>query len=163
MLHRALQTGYLHQHFRGLLCVTDMLVQRAHFFLQSGSAPVRKQKSPCEVARSPGSSTTPQPLEGCRRQVVSKEGCLKGGPGRRGISLWGETGDPTVRVETLPQFADKCPGVGFYIMMPSKVCPSNTPCCGVFLSCSISPREEGWEAQQWLCHRESGLMCWCHS
>lgn len=80
----------LHEHLRELLCVTDMLVQRAHFFLQGGSAPVRKQKSPCEVARSPGSSRTPQPLEGCRRQVVSKEGCLKGGPGRRGISLWGE-------------------------------------------------------------------------
>lgn len=82
---------------------------------------MRKQQSPCEVARFPGSNTTPQPLEVCRRQVVSKEGCLKGGPGRRGISLWGETRDSTVRFETLPQFADKCPGMGLYIMMPSKV------------------------------------------
>lgn len=134
-------------------------------FLQDGSAPVRKQKSPCEVARSPGSSTTPQPLEGCRRQVVSKEGCLKGGPGRRGIVHCEEREDPTVRVETLPQFADKRPDMGLYTMMPRKASVPQTlhDAFFFFLNCRTSPSEEGWEAQQWLCCRESGLTDWCHS
>lgn len=94
---------------------------------------------------------------------MSKEGCLKGGPGRRGIVQWGERGDPTVRVEALPQFVDKCRGMELYIMMPSKVSVLQTLQVAFFLNSRFSPSEESLEAQQWLCHRESGLTDWCHS
>lgn len=130
-LHRALQAGYLHEHFRGLLCVTCLC---------KGTFLPSRWPSSCEEAKESlwGGQVSweqhnPSAIGKLERHVVSKEGCLKGGPGRRGIVHWEERGDSTVRVEILPQFADKCPGMGLYIMMSKQsLCPTKTSCCFYF-------------------------------
>lgn len=67
---------------RAPVCVTDALVQ-GHVSSFEMAQPLEEalQKSPREVARSPGSSMASQPQGSCRGQVVSREGCMKAGPG----------------------------------------------------------------------------------
>lgn len=91
VLHRILQTGYFcgsMNHPSGNLYVLLSPCARVYFFLPNSSAPVSKS-----VKSSLGSGQVPWQQCGyieaswkggsCIRQVVSRAGCMKSGPGRR--------------------------------------------------------------------------------